>query len=198
MTDQHGVKVGLSGVYYPYVYIHVNTCQFWVVPVFGTHFLRSRNSRDLARSRRDLSEWHRWFFTGLEKLIMLGPYNIVTYEVWDYIMPYWLESIRTELTLKEREEIKTLLRYNEWPSLVDTIGMYVHGFEKLILPGLKSMSDHHWMRVGSRLKPESLDNWIRCLSSANQMLILSTELFSVFTLNGCSFALCIAWCGQQW
>lgn len=44
---------------------------------------------------------------------MLGPYNIVTYEVWDYIMPYWLESIRTELTLKEREEIKTLLRYNE-------------------------------------------------------------------------------------
>lgn len=47
---------------------------------------------------------------GLEKLIMLGPYDIVTYEVWDYIMPYWLESIRTELTLKEREEIKILLR----------------------------------------------------------------------------------------
>jgi len=42
---------------------------------------------------------------------MLGPYDIVTYEVWDYIMPYWLESIRTELTLKEREEIKILLRY---------------------------------------------------------------------------------------
>ena len=41
----------------------------------------------------------------------LGPYDIVTFEVWDYIMPYWLESIRTELTLKEREEVMVPLRF---------------------------------------------------------------------------------------
>ena len=29
-------------------------------------------------------------------------------------------------------------------------------------------SSHHWERDGSRQKPEPLDNWIRCLSSANQ------------------------------
>ena len=33
---------------------------------------------------------------------------------------------------------------------------------------LISTSGHHWERDGSRQKPESLDNWIRCLSSANQ------------------------------
>ncbi|KAF6029857.1 hypothetical protein EB796_011855 [Bugula neritina] len=47
---------------------------------------------------------------GLQKLIMLGPYDIVSFEVWDYIMPYWIESIRTELSLKERETIKSLLK----------------------------------------------------------------------------------------
>ena len=33
---------------------------------------------------------------------------------------------------------------------------------------LISTSGHHWERDGSRQKPEPLDNWIRCLSSANQ------------------------------
>ena len=33
---------------------------------------------------------------------------------------------------------------------------------------LTSTSVHHWQRDRSKQKPEPLDNWIRCLSSANQ------------------------------
>ncbi|CAH1792396.1 unnamed protein product [Owenia fusiformis] len=46
---------------------------------------------------------------GLQKLVCLIPYDIVTYEVWDYIIPYWLESIRTEITKDQLPELKTLL-----------------------------------------------------------------------------------------
>ena len=47
----------------------------------------------------------------------------------------------------------------------------------------------------------SLSHWI--IESAVylqpiKMLILSTELFSVLTQSGWYFALCIAWCSQQW
>ena len=47
----------------------------------------------------------------------------------------------------------------------------------------------------------SLSHWI--IESAVYLqpikrLIISTELFSVLTQSGWSFALCIAWCSQQW
>ena len=59
-------------------------------------------------------------------------------------------------------------------------------------------SGHHWERDGSGRK---LSHWI--IESAVYLqpikrLIISTELFSVLTQSGWSFALCIAWCSQQW
>ncbi|CAF0807608.1 unnamed protein product [Didymodactylos carnosus] len=34
----------------------------------------------------------------LNKLYNLIPYDIITYEIWDYIMPYWMEAIRLEIS----------------------------------------------------------------------------------------------------
>ena len=47
---------------------------------------------------------------GLNKLCCLLPYNFVTFEVWDYIIPFWLEAIRTEITRDELQELKIILR----------------------------------------------------------------------------------------
>ena len=69
------------------------------------------------------------------------------------------------------------------------IGMYLHGFEKRILPE----NGHQWVQeMGAG---GSLSHWI--IGSAVylqpiKMLTLSTELFSVLTQSGWSFALCIA------
>ena len=46
---------------------------------------------------------------GLNRLCCLTLYDIVTYEVWDYILPFWLEAIRTEVTEEECPDLKVLL-----------------------------------------------------------------------------------------
>nr|KAG5704260.1 hypothetical protein BaRGS_012548 [Batillaria attramentaria] len=46
---------------------------------------------------------------GLNCFFCLVPYNIITFEIWDYVMPYWLESIRTEVPEDELSELKVLL-----------------------------------------------------------------------------------------
>ncbi|XP_074643701.1 protein unc-79 homolog [Tubulanus polymorphus] len=46
---------------------------------------------------------------GLNRLFCLIPYDIVTFNVWDYVMPYWLEAIRTEIPEDELPELKVLL-----------------------------------------------------------------------------------------
>ncbi|GFO35399.1 unc-79-like protein, partial [Plakobranchus ocellatus] len=46
---------------------------------------------------------------GLNCFFCLVPYNIITFEIWDYVMPYWLEAIRTEVPEDELQELKVLL-----------------------------------------------------------------------------------------
>ena len=47
---------------------------------------------------------------GLNKLCCLFPYDVVTFETWDYIMPFWLEAIRTEVPKDELKELQVLLK----------------------------------------------------------------------------------------
>ncbi|CAH8437681.1 unnamed protein product [Dicrocoelium dendriticum] len=47
---------------------------------------------------------------GLSRLGSLIPYDIITFEVWDFVMPYWLESIRTEVPRAEYFELEVLLK----------------------------------------------------------------------------------------
>lgn len=59
--------------------------------------------------------WDSWPSTtnqikeGFKRLICLVPYDIITFEVWSYIMPYWLESFRHEVPEAELAELKILL-----------------------------------------------------------------------------------------
>jgi hypothetical protein len=62
-------------------------------------------------SRDTLSSRTSQIKEGLNRLFCLIPYDIITFEVWDYVMPYWLEAIRTEVSEDELPELKVILWY---------------------------------------------------------------------------------------
>lgn len=47
---------------------------------------------------------------GLNRFFCLIPYEVITTEVWDYVMPHWLTSIVRDVPEKELGELKMLLR----------------------------------------------------------------------------------------
>jgi hypothetical protein len=38
------------------------------------------------------------------------PYEIITSEIWDYVMPHWMEAMVNDVPEKEQHELKNLLR----------------------------------------------------------------------------------------
>ncbi|KAG9510802.1 Protein unc-79-like protein [Fragariocoptes setiger] len=46
---------------------------------------------------------------GFKRLLCLVPYDIITNDVWDEIMPYWMECFRHEVPENELSELKILL-----------------------------------------------------------------------------------------
>lgn len=47
---------------------------------------------------------------GLNRIFCLVPYEVITTEIWDYVMPHWLEAIAKDVPEKELPELKMLLR----------------------------------------------------------------------------------------
>lgn len=46
---------------------------------------------------------------GLNRLCCLVPYHVVTPEIWDHIMPYWMEAIVNDVPEKDLVELKVIL-----------------------------------------------------------------------------------------
>ncbi|XP_067614407.1 protein unc-79 homolog isoform X4 [Eurosta solidaginis] len=46
---------------------------------------------------------------GLQRLICLVPYEVITSEIWDYVMPHWMEAITNDVSEKELNELKIVL-----------------------------------------------------------------------------------------
>lgn len=46
---------------------------------------------------------------GFKRLLCLVPYDIITADIWAYIMPFWMESFRYDLPEMELAELKILL-----------------------------------------------------------------------------------------
>ncbi|XP_054270817.1 protein unc-79 homolog isoform X2 [Macrosteles quadrilineatus] len=46
---------------------------------------------------------------GLNRLFSLVPYEVITPEIWDFVMPHWLEAIVKDVPEKELPELKLLL-----------------------------------------------------------------------------------------
>lgn len=46
---------------------------------------------------------------GLQRLFCLVPYEIITPEIWDHIMPHWMDAVVSDVPNKELHELKTVL-----------------------------------------------------------------------------------------
>jgi hypothetical protein len=67
---------------------------------------------------------------GLNRLFSLVPYEIITSEIWDYVMPNWMEAMVNDVPEKEQHELKNLLRsdlsFCLIPYLISCIHMLQH------------------------------------------------------------------------
>lgn len=48
---------------------------------------------------------------GLHRLFCLVPYEVITSDVWDYVMPHWMEAVVNDVPEHELQELKIILRY---------------------------------------------------------------------------------------
>ncbi|KAJ8981492.1 hypothetical protein NQ317_007018 [Molorchus minor] len=46
---------------------------------------------------------------GLNRLFCLVPYEVITQEIWDYVMPHWMEAIVNDVPEKELFELRIIL-----------------------------------------------------------------------------------------
>ncbi|XP_058797132.1 protein unc-79 homolog, partial [Phymastichus coffea] len=46
---------------------------------------------------------------GLNRLFCLVPYEIITPEIWNYVMPYWMEAITNDISLIELQDLRITL-----------------------------------------------------------------------------------------
>lgn len=48
---------------------------------------------------------------GLNRILCLIPYNVISQPLWECFMPEWLEAIRTEVPDHQLKEFREVLRY---------------------------------------------------------------------------------------
>lgn len=49
---------------------------------------------------------------GLNRILCLIPYNVISQPLWECFMPEWLEAIRTEVPDNQLKEFREVLRYS--------------------------------------------------------------------------------------
>uniref|UniRef100_T1KYI8 Uncharacterized protein n=1 Tax=Tetranychus urticae TaxID=32264 RepID=T1KYI8_TETUR len=89
----------------------------WLMKVVKTHFHVFSNC--LLPHPADYAKvgghWDCWpsqtnqIKEGFKRLLCLVPYDVITPEIWSYIMPYWMECFRHEVPDDELAELKILL-----------------------------------------------------------------------------------------
>lgn len=46
---------------------------------------------------------------GLNRLFCLVPYEVITEEIWDYVMPHWMEAVVNDVPEKDLPELRIIL-----------------------------------------------------------------------------------------
>ncbi|GFV14035.1 protein unc-79 homolog [Trichonephila clavipes] len=89
----------------------------WLMEVIKTHFdvFVSCLLPHPADHAKVGGLWESWpsypvqIKEGIRRLICLAPYDIITVEVWEYIIPYWMDAFRDEAVEVELSDIQDLL-----------------------------------------------------------------------------------------
>lgn len=90
---------------------------------------------------------------GLQRLICLVPYEIITQDIWETVMPHWMEAITNDVPEKELSELTIVLRKILDPLGFDEQAMYNFikiRFEKTTAK--VQMQALHWLQVLTRLE----------------------------------------------
>lgn len=89
---------------------------------------------------------------GLHRLFCLVPYEIITPEIWDHIMPFWMDAVVNDVPEKELHELKIILSKmldtDISPLGFDANKMYHFVAEKFEKPSAQIQDQAlHWLQV---------------------------------------------------
>uniref|UniRef100_U5EPZ1 Protein unc-79 homolog n=1 Tax=Corethrella appendiculata TaxID=1370023 RepID=U5EPZ1_9DIPT len=106
---------------------------------------------------------------GLQRLICLVPYEVITQEIWDIVMPHWMEAITNDVPEKELNELKIVL------SKILDPEMSPLGFDAKAMYHFVSI---RFQKTTATVQQQAL-NWLQILTKL-EILIPLQQLFIMF------------------
>ncbi|XP_055534332.1 protein unc-79 homolog isoform X4 [Wyeomyia smithii] len=106
---------------------------------------------------------------GLQRLICLIPYEIITQQIWDTVMPHWMEAITNDVPEKELPELKIVL------SKILDPDMSPLGFDA---EAMYSFVTIRFEKTTAKVQQQAL-HWLQNLTKL-EILIPLQQLFSMF------------------
>ncbi|KAF7993840.1 hypothetical protein HCN44_011109 [Aphidius gifuensis] len=107
---------------------------------------------------------------GLNRLFCLVPYEVITSEIWDYVMPHWMEAVVNDVPEDELYELKMILC-----KILDT-EMSPLGFDA---KKMYNFVAKRFTNTSAKVQEQAL-NWLQTLTLLDITIPL-TQLFSMFT-----------------
>lgn len=106
---------------------------------------------------------------GLQRLICLVPYEVITAEIWDVVMPHWMEAITNDVPEKELMELKIVL------SKILDPEMSPLGFDATTMYNFVAI---RFEKTTAKVQQQAL-HWLQILTRL-EILIPLNQLFSMF------------------
>ncbi|XP_039969055.1 protein unc-79 homolog isoform X6 [Bactrocera tryoni] len=106
---------------------------------------------------------------GLQRLICLVPYEVITSEIWDYVMPHWMEAITNDVGEKELNELKIVL------SKILDPEMSPLGFDAKTMYNFVAI---RFEKTTAKVQQQAL-HWLQILTKLG-ILIPLVQLFAMF------------------
>ncbi|XP_024935950.1 protein unc-79 homolog isoform X3 [Cephus cinctus] len=107
---------------------------------------------------------------GLNRLFCLVPYEVITPEIWDYVMPHWMEAMVNDVPEHELHELKIILCKILDPDLSPL------GFDA---KKMYNFVAKRFVNTCSKVQEQAL-NWLQILTMLEIMISLD-QLFSMFS-----------------
>ncbi|EAT36519.1 AAEL011392-PA [Aedes aegypti] len=106
---------------------------------------------------------------GLQRLICLIPYEIITQQIWDTVMPHWMEAVTNDVPEKELPELKIVL------SKILDPDMSPLGFDAKAMYNFVTI---RFEKTTAKVQQQAL-HWLQNLTKL-EILIPLTQLFAMF------------------
>ncbi|XP_026830601.1 protein unc-79 homolog, partial [Ooceraea biroi] len=107
---------------------------------------------------------------GLHRLFCLIPYEVITSDVWDYVMPHWMEAVVNDVPEHELHELKIIL------SKILDRDMNSLGFDT---KKMYNFVAKRFVNTSAKVQEQAL-NWLQTLTMLEITLPLD-QLFSIFS-----------------